>query len=109
MRAPKSKKGCAFAHGLRELLGSQEMVHSASNLNELRPVSAEESLLIRWLLEHGNSANSVRFLNQLSNASVVGRCGCGCASVDIEVAGARKANVRDMEILSDYKWTDRHG
>ena len=78
------------------------MPHSTSTLAIDRPLSVDESHLVRWILEHGTGDNS-SFLEQLGNARVCGLCPCGCASVDLIVDG----NAPDpgaMKILGDFQW-----
>lgn len=38
----------------------------------------------------------------------MGRCGCGCASVELAIDGHQVAS-GSMHILSDYQWTDKQG
>lgn len=58
----------------------------AEPIPDVRPLTAAEYRLARWLLEHGGS-EAQGFLPQLDLARVVSRCPCGCASIDFEVAG----------------------
>jgi hypothetical protein len=74
---------------------------------EDRPLSAEEFALTRWLLEHGTPEAS-RHLADLPRARVVGRCPCGCASVDFAIAG-QEAPPAGLEVLADYEWRDAEG
>jgi len=85
------------------------MEHASSSAQENRPVSAEEARLIRWLLMHGNSKDAAEFLSQLEGARVVGRCGCGCASLDLALDGRRSPPGSKLQILSDFKWSDERG
>jgi len=57
-----------------------------------RPLSDEERVLTRWILEHG-TAEGVGFLEQLDRARVVGGCPCGCASIDFAIDGSGEAPV----------------
>lgn len=53
---------------------------------EVRPLTAAERRLIECLL--ANAGETARaFLPQLSEASVVSRCHCGCPTIDLAVAG----------------------
>ena len=81
--------------------------HSASTIPEKRELTAEERALIGWLLEHGEPGARA-FLNQLPDATVVGRCSCGCASIDLAVGG-RVGTPGPMNILSDYVYRDSAG
>jgi hypothetical protein len=51
-----------------------------------RALTDEESALIRRLLEHRDFPGRDELLGQLPAARVVGRCGCGCATVELAVA-----------------------
>ncbi len=57
----------------------------ASTIPLDRPLSAHERVIAEWLLN--NASNTARaFLPQLDHARVVGRCSCGCPTVDLKVA-----------------------
>ena len=73
-----------------------------------RPLSAEEAALTRWLLEHGES-EAHRFVDHVSRARVVGRCPCGCASVDFAIDGQRAPAGTGLHVLSDYQWRGANG
>jgi hypothetical protein len=73
-----------------------------------RPLSTQEESLTRWLLEHGEPGASDH-LGELRQARVVGRCGCGCASVDFAINGVEAPTGVGLEILSDYQWCDSSG
>ena len=53
---------------------------------EDRPLTAEERRLAQWMLEHAGP-EAQAFLPQLDRARVVSRCGCGCATLELEVEG----------------------
>ena len=85
------------------------MNHSSESTIEDRPLTEQEQALIRWLLEHGEE-HAAAFLPQLSDARVVSRCACGCASIDFAIGGrAADRRITGMDILSDYKWSDSDG
>jgi hypothetical protein len=52
------------------------------------------------MLEHGATSASA-FLAQLDRATVVARCPCGCASIDLEVADMPSPS-GGLRILGDY-------
>ena len=79
--------------------------HSTSRIPEQRALSSEERTFIQWLLEHGEEGAS-SFLPQLAEATVIGRCPCGCASVDLAVGGRVAPDGSPMDILSDYVWRE---
>jgi hypothetical protein len=52
-------------------------------LPEDRALTAEESALVTWLIRHPDPSVSISDAErEVSLLRVVGRCGCGCASVD---------------------------
>lgn len=66
-----------------------------------RPLTNEEFVLARWLLEHGGT-EAKPFLDQLERATATTwRCGCGCASYNFLVAGMPPAPP-GVHIFSDY-------
>jgi hypothetical protein len=84
------------------------MPHRATERAEDRTLTSKETELAKWLLEHGG-LEAQRYLKQLSDARVVSRCGCGCASVDFAINGRRGSAKQGMRVLSDYQWTDEAG
>lgn len=73
-----------------------------------RPLTLEEQVLTRWLLERG-TPEAAAYLAGLDRARVVARCGCGCASVDFAVDGHRPVPGATLEVLADYQWRDAFG
>jgi hypothetical protein len=69
-----------------------------------RPLSPAERELARWMLEHG-SPEAAEFLPQLDRAEVISRCHCGCASIDLQVAGLPVPS-GGLRILGDYVFGD---
>ena len=65
-----------------------------------RPITAEERILIEWLLRHGK-AGSERFLEQVDSLRVVARCLCGCPTVNFSPERAPVAHEPE-HILADY-------
>lgn len=74
--------------------------HPSQPIPERRALSAAEEQLALWMLEHGGS-DAPAFVSQLSNAHVVSRCACGCASVDFEVKGLPSPH-GGLTILGDF-------
>ena len=72
-----------------------------------RPLTERELETSRWLLDRGN-AEAAGYLSQLSDATVIGVCGCGCASIDFAICG-KKPESSGMHILSDHFWIDDSG
>lgn len=71
-----------------------------------RQLTERERETTAWLLEHGNP-DAASFASQLAEATVIGVCGCGCASVDFAIRG-RAPEPAGMQILSDFYWIDGH-
>jgi hypothetical protein len=93
----------SWPHG--QVAGS--MAHTVP-IPDNRPLTAHEASLVQWLHEHGTSA-AMAYLGQLEEASVVSRCPCGCASIDLAVRGAIPPTGAGMQVLSDYVWQDANG
>ncbi|EMI44878.1 hypothetical protein [Rhodopirellula sp. SWK7] len=72
-----------------------------------RPLSAKERETVLWLLQHGNP-DAATFIPDVELATVVGVCPCGCATIDLAVAGVQPADT-GMIVLSDYYWIDDDG
>jgi hypothetical protein len=79
-----------------------------TDIPEDRPLTAAESGLVRWLLQHGDP-QAASFLPQLDRAWVASRCGCGCASIDFAIGGVVPPVAAGMRILSDYEWQTAGG
>jgi hypothetical protein len=55
---------------------------------EDRPISPAEAAVVEWLLRNASVVGSLEHLVQgVQQLRVVGRCGCGCASIDFEKDG----------------------
>ncbi|QDV34272.1 hypothetical protein [Tautonia plasticadhaerens] len=76
---------------------------AAPPISEDRPLTAQEQVLVRWLLEHGNP-DAAGFLPQLAEARVVSRCPCGCPSVDFSIGQELPPVGAGMQVLADYQW-----
>jgi hypothetical protein len=65
---------------------------------ENRAISSEEAAVVRWLLENGSLVGGVSHLEpSVSCLSVVGRCGCGCPSIDFVHGGQGVGSTRIAE------------
>lgn len=61
---------------------------SAESLREDRAISAQEAEVVTWMLFHASVAGSLAHLGPtVTTLRVVGRCPCGCPSIDFEVNG----------------------
>jgi hypothetical protein len=70
-------------------------------VDEDRPISEREAELVTWLLKNGATRGSLQHLAEgVGSLRVVGRCGCGCASVDFEQNG--RNCVRSHPIAEAY-------
>jgi hypothetical protein len=49
-----------------------------------RPLTAGEAEIIQTLLQYEDFSGRDELLDQVSTAQVIGRCGCGCATVELE-------------------------
>jgi hypothetical protein len=59
-----------------------------TTLNEDRPISTDEMEVVTWLLLHASVTGSLEHLSKTVQVlRVVGRCQCGCPSVDFEIDG----------------------
>lgn len=77
--------------------------HSTARIAEERALTRDERVLIEWLLEHGEPG-ARSFLPQLAETTVIGRCPCGCVSVDLAVGGRIPPEGVGLAVLSDYVW-----
>ncbi len=73
-----------------------------------RPLTVEEVALVRWMLQNGYAA-AAEFLSQLSQARVVSRCYCGCASLDFSVGGVAPPPGDGIGILADFEYCTSEG
>jgi len=61
---------------------------SAETLKEDRAISTDEAAVVTWMLLHASVAGPLaHFKPTVNTLQVVGRCSCGCPSVDFEVNG----------------------
>jgi len=68
---------------------------------ETRPLTDHEHRLAAWMLEHG-LPEAREYLHQLRNAAAtLWRCPCGCASLNLKVAGKPEAPP-GVHILGDF-------
>jgi hypothetical protein len=80
----------------------------AAPIPEDRSLSAQETALVRWMLEHGAGA-AAECLPQLVEARVVSRCDCGCASVDFAISGLVPPRGGGIRILADFEYRTDEG
>jgi hypothetical protein len=65
-----------------------------------RPLSAQESELLTWLLEHG-FRGAPEFASQIPRLTVVGRCTCGCPTISFAFDGV-PVKRKGEQLISDY-------
>src|ERR1035437_2707824 len=66
-----------------------------------RPLTPDETQLIRWMLEHGKP-EAQAFLPQLETAKATPwRCPCGCASINLSIDGLPEPS-GGLHILADF-------
>lgn len=65
-----------------------------------RPLTPHERDLVRWLLDHGNPG-SHSLVAQIDRLTVVGKCTCGCPTVDFAVDGEPVAR-KGETLISDH-------
>lgn len=89
---------------LGKMFGSKPKRHRRpSTIPEDRLLTNAEAEFIRWLLAHGNE-RSRQFLPQVDRARVVGRCGCGCASINLSIDGITHYPDAGMETFCVFRW-----
>ena len=72
-----------------------------------RPLTEKERSVTLWLLQQCDDDAST-FLADVGKATVVGRCPCGCDTIDFAISGFRPEN-NGMNVLSDFYWIDDDG
>jgi hypothetical protein len=75
---------------------------------ERRPLRAEERALIEWLLVHG-SPDAREYASQVADITVVGRCTCGCPSIDLAVGDEEQRKTGPSNLLADFEGTTSEG
>lgn len=68
---------------------------------ERRPPTEEERKLLEWLLAHG-SPDAKPFLSQIANVNVVGKCTCGCPTIDLALGDREQRKTAPSHILADF-------
>ena len=69
---------------------------------ERRPLTREERTLLEWLMRNGGP-DAQRYVSQIPDISVVGRCTCGCPSIDLAVAGNVQRKTAPSCLLADFE------
>src|SRR5712692_528441 len=71
----------------------------AETIPDNRPLTDEEREFLTWLLEHGEPS-ATEYLSQIPSLTVVGRCSCGCPTIDLALAG--KHGRGESTIVADF-------
>jgi tetratricopeptide (TPR) repeat protein len=82
--------------------------HNSMEIPDERDLDERERALVRWLLEHG-TPDATSYLSQVPLARAVSRCGCGCASLNLDIGGQGWRSPGGMKILSEHDWRDAAG
>jgi hypothetical protein len=69
---------------------------------ERRPLSKEERILLEWLIAKG-VPEARQYASQIEDVIVVGRCTCGCPSIDLAVGDGECRKTGPSEILADFE------
>ena len=69
---------------------------------ERRALSKEERTLLEWLVANG-SPEARQYASQIEDIMVVGRCTCGCPSIDLAVGDGKHRKTEPSEILADFE------
>jgi hypothetical protein len=80
----------------------------ATPIPENRELSRDEASLVQWMLENG-APEAKPLLPQLSDARVISRCSCGCASVDFAIGDVIPSTGSGLHILGDFEYASADG
>ena len=61
------------------------MTQEAGPIPQDRPLTEEERAIAEYLLLHAGAPGAAAFVPQLDSARVIGRCSCGCPTVDLAI------------------------
>jgi hypothetical protein len=70
------------------------------SIPDVRSLTDKERELIHFLLDHGSRA-AASYANQLPKVSVVGRCDCGCPTIELAVDGRAASPRSPSAILAE--------
>jgi hypothetical protein len=68
---------------------------------ERRPLTEEERKLLEWLLTNG-SPDAKSYLSRLANMNVVGKCTCGCPTIDLALGDREQRKTAPSTILAGF-------
>ncbi len=68
---------------------------------ESRLLTEKERKLLEWLSANGRP-NAKPYLSQIANVKVVGKCTCGCPTIDLALGDREQPNTGPSVILADF-------
>jgi hypothetical protein len=68
---------------------------------ERRLLTEEERKLLEWLLANG-SPEAKPYISQIANVNVVGKCTCGCPTIDLALGNREQRKTAPSIILADF-------
>jgi hypothetical protein len=68
---------------------------------ERRPLTAEELKLLEWLLANG-TPDAKPYISRIADVNVVGKCTCGCPTIDLASADHKQRKTGPSTILADF-------
>ena len=75
---------------------------------ERRRLTEEERKLLEWLLTNG-SPDAKPYLSQIPNVNVIGKCTCGCPTIDLALGDREQRKTAPSIILADFLGTSPEG
>jgi hypothetical protein len=77
-----------------------------ATLKEDRPISTDEASVVTWMLLHASVGGALTHLvSFVPSLRIVGRCSCGCPSVDFAVKG----QTPPFQVIADGTGQNRDG
>jgi hypothetical protein len=68
---------------------------------ENRRLSAQERELLDWLMSNG-TPEAANYVSQIDELRVIGRCKCGCPTVDFGLGDPPRGTTGGSQILADF-------
>jgi hypothetical protein len=68
---------------------------------EGRSLTKEERALLEWLVANGTQ-DTQHYASQIADVSVVGRCTCGCPTIDLAVREHQQQKTAPSSIIADF-------
>jgi hypothetical protein len=81
--------------------------HAAKTIPQNRSLTDAERALLEWLLQHSTATPEEKA--QLPSVRVIGRCSCGCCTIDLAVDGKSASPGTRCEIIADFCGTTPEG